>query len=129
VYWTAVGWGYLISVLFPASQSQIAGVLSVLFNMMFSGSNPTLPQFRNLLGGVLIVPTYVSYLRWANEAFYVAEVEHYTNLYEHVDTSLVVFGYEMNSVGRNLGIIYGMGCAVRLIAYLILEFKDRDKKQ
>lgn len=46
-----------------AVQAQLFGVLSVLVSMMFSGMNPRFVQLRIILGGVLMYPTYLSFIR------------------------------------------------------------------
>ena len=82
VYWTAAGYGYLISIVVPPSMAQLFAVLSVLFNMMFSGALPRFEQLQKILGGVLYYPTFISYIRWSQEAFYLHEIREYDGLYD-----------------------------------------------
>merc|ERR1711974_266386 len=84
VYGCASGIAYAISVLCPNSIAQLVGVLVVLVCMMFSGADPTLPQLRDkeLLGGVLYIPTFTSYIRWAQEAYYKLEISKYKGIYD-----------------------------------------------
>lgn len=82
VYWTAAGYGYLISFLFPPSFSQLFAALSVLYNMMFSGILPRFKQLKKIVGGVLYYPTFTSYIRWSQEAFYLHEIEQYKDIYD-----------------------------------------------
>jgi hypothetical protein len=49
--------------------------------MMFSGSTPRFEQLRRILGGVLMIPTYFSFVRWAQEAWYLVEIKYYTDIY------------------------------------------------
>lgn len=85
VYWTASGYGYLISIVVPPHMAQLFAVLSVLFNMMFSGALPRFEQLQKILGGVLYYPTFISYIRWSQEAFYLHEIEQYRGIYNSKD--------------------------------------------
>jgi hypothetical protein len=52
-----------VSMVTPQSVQQLAAIFIILFQMMFSGSNPTLNQLKNndLLGSALLGPTFVRY--------------------------------------------------------------------
>mmetsp|Transcript_64104 Transcript_64104/g.139514 ORF Transcript_64104/g.139514 Transcript_64104/m.139514 type:complete len:163 (+) Transcript_64104:1-489(+) len=128
VYWTAAGFGYLISVIVPPSQAQLAGVLSVLSNMMFSGANPRFHQLKELLGGLLLYPTYLSFIRWAQEAFYVGEVRQYADIFD-VEGGLSYYSYSLDDLPLCLGMLFLIGFVVRFLALLALIIFHRDKKQ
>ncbi|XP_065186637.1 uncharacterized protein LOC135817389 [Sycon ciliatum] len=129
VYWTAAGYGYLISIIVPPSMAQLFAVLSVLFNMMFSGALPRFEQLQKILGGVLMYPTYISYIRWSQEAFYLHEIAKYKDIYHNVEAGMEIYQYKFSHQSLDLGMIFVLGVIVRIIAYLALELMYRGKRK
>jgi hypothetical protein len=76
---TFSGAGYTLSLIVPPALGHLLGVFFVLSNMMFSGANPTLKalQTNALFGRLLYYPSYLSYLRWVMELFYITEITPY----------------------------------------------------
>jgi hypothetical protein len=85
-YFTTVSFAYLISILFTTGNAQLIGVLAVLVSMMFGGAQPRLPdlQDKSLLGGVLYYPTFISYVRWAGELYYLNAMHRYKDDQEQI---------------------------------------------
>lgn len=127
VYATASGLAYLISIVFMSSIAQLVGVLSVLVCMMFSGANPTLTQLKdpNLLGGLLYVPTYVSYIRWAQEAYYLTEIEQYRAIFLNVQAGMDVYGYKFSDDLTCWLALAASAVIFRALAFVALVKKER----
>lgn len=129
MYWTASGWGYLVSIAVPPAKAHLFGVLVVLVNMMFSGANPTFSQLRVILGGSLLWLTNISYIRWASEAWYLTEIQYYQATYDDIQTGMDIYEYRLSRLGTCLWTLFGIGVVVRILAFIALVALDRDKRK
>ena len=127
VYWCAAGLGYLVSVVAPPKQAQLAGVLAVLVSMMFSGTTPMLSVLKEILGGLLYWPTYISFVRWSTEWFVINELQHYTQIYD-VQPGLALYSYSFDDFAPCIIGILLIGSVARILAFLALTLLNRDKR-
>jgi hypothetical protein len=79
VYYASGGLGYIMSILTAPEVSQLVGVISVFSFAMFSGGLPVLVQLETRLPPFCYL-SWVSYMRYGLEAFYVAEAQHWTQV-------------------------------------------------
>jgi hypothetical protein len=125
----STGFSFALSVLLPQSTGQLGGILLVLVSMMFCGGNPTLPTLfdKNKLGGVLGFPSYLSFTRWSQNAYYLLEIKHYKSEY-YVDPEMDLWGYSFSgsdsyypaNLGQCLQVLAIMVLVARLAAYVAL---------
>lgn len=125
LHFTCTGWSFAVSIICPRTSSQLVGVLVVLVNMMFCGANPTLSTLsdKSRLGGVLIVPSYVSFVRWAQEAFYVLEIRQYKHKY-YVDPEMDIYSYSFDDLATCFEALFAIALAARVVAYLVLVKRE-----
>lgn len=121
--------------------------------MMFSGARPTLMEIKKMFFPLPYMP-YISFLRWAEgnslnhnsriinkfltnknfnflEAVYLAEIKEYQDIYD-ITSGLKILGYSTNLRSQfmiDLGIVFAMAIAFRIIAVLLLYALDRSKKK
>eukprot|EP01119_Soliformovum_irregulare_P018968 TRINITY_DN5922_c0_g1_i1.p1 TRINITY_DN5922_c0_g1~~TRINITY_DN5922_c0_g1_i1.p1 ORF type:complete len:966 (-),score=184.84 TRINITY_DN5922_c0_g1_i1:909-3488(-) len=97
-YFSSAGIAYVVSIVIKPTSSQLVAILVILSSMTFSGANPTLTQLKeNALipkvsdTSLLFYPSYVSFIRWTQELYYLVEIEAIGPLgYQNMN---VVFGY------------------------------------
>lgn len=127
VYATSAGMGYMISIILSDATANLVGVLAVLVAMMFSGAGggATLKQLADphLLGGVLIVPTYFSFVRWAQEAFYLLEIRQWAALYD-VSQGMSVLSYDWDDERTCWLALGAFLLAFRCIAFVALVKRE-----
>eukprot|EP00003_Mantamonas_plastica_P030396 TRINITY_DN752_c2_g1_i1.p1 TRINITY_DN752_c2_g1~~TRINITY_DN752_c2_g1_i1.p1 ORF type:complete len:202 (+),score=48.80 TRINITY_DN752_c2_g1_i1:2-607(+) len=123
---TAEAFGYLISIVVAPNRSQLAGVVIILVNQMFSGARPTLPELKNMFFPMPYIP-YVSYIRWGQEAIYLNEMKRY--MYYNVQSGMDIFGYKWEQYPICMILVPAIGIIIRILAYIALELKDKSKRK
>jgi len=127
IQFTSTGIGYLVSIVVAPTVAQLTAVVVVLICVMFSGARPTLPQMKTMPFPMPYVP-YISYMRWAEEAIYITEIGRFQDVYD-VTTGLNLFGYSLENFTEDMTMILALGLAFRIIAYVLLEILNRDKRK
>ena len=123
------GLGYLISIACPAGLSQLAGVVVVLVFSMFGGARPTLIEIKSTFPPLRIMP-YISYIRWGQEALYVAELSHLATIQGiDINPSLRLLDYQLDHYTMCLVYTLLFGVGFRLIALGAMLFLHRDQKR
>ncbi|KAL9643147.1 hypothetical protein ABK040_001636 [Willaertia magna] len=120
VNFTSYGIGYLLSIIFPPSISKLAAVVIVVVNNLLAGSRPTIPQMNEMFFPMPYI-YWLSYLRYAQEALYLAELSAYKQIYS-LDSSLNLYGYSFSDWVWCLLAIPLFGLLFRLLAYISLLF-------
>lgn len=97
----------------------MVGVILLLVFMMFSGANPTLLQLQSnaLLGSLLYYPTYLSFLRYTQELYYLIEVQGYRT---GVVSMAALFGYLTDDWLVCWTALFAFCFVLRLLAYVAL---------
>ena len=123
IYWSCAA--YLVSLVSPPSLSQLAGVLTILTFMMFSGAAPTLNQLKDnlLLPYVLWAVSWLSLFRYTQELYYLIGITPYQPSPE--TATLVHYGYNLNDEILCWMMIFGLGIVFRFLAYIALVWKER----
>eukprot|EP01118_Nematostelium_gracile_P002568 TRINITY_DN12798_c0_g1_i1.p1 TRINITY_DN12798_c0_g1~~TRINITY_DN12798_c0_g1_i1.p1 ORF type:complete len:211 (-),score=31.76 TRINITY_DN12798_c0_g1_i1:19-651(-) len=124
---TCTGIGYVISLLMSEKNAVVAGVVYTLVAVMFGGNNPTLRDLRNM-GPVALIGASTSWVRWIQEALFINEAETYP-LTETITDKIEWMGYDMDNYKMDLGMAIVIGIVVRVVAFVLLVFKDRAKQR
>jgi len=127
VYFTAVGVGYFVSIIVPNSINQLAAVVFMLSFMMFSGARPTLNELNKMWFPLPYMGNF-SFLRFAQEALYITEVEQYKSVY-NIEAGLKILGYDLDNFLLDISMIILHGIIFRVLSLLALIFWNRDKKK
>ena len=123
VYFATSGLAYCLSLLLPSGVQQLAGVLTVLSLMLFSGANPTLAQLKDnvLIPDALFYISYVSFFRYSQELYYLIAVD----FYHPTQSTLDILGYNTDYIGYCWVGLVVIGVLFRAIAYIVLVFQER----
>jgi len=125
VFYTYVGFGYMITVLLPREHGVFFAFGFTLLSGMISGYAPTLAVINN--SWITQTISVFSPARWALELMYVTEITFYSTRGSNVVTGLASLGFSSNflKVGMlNVFMIILYGTLFRIITFLILYFKD-----
>ena len=123
VYFATSGLAYCLSLLLPDGVQQLAGVLSVLSLMLFSGANPTLAALKNnvLIPEALYYISYISFFRYSQEIYYLVAVDYY----QPSQSTLDILGYTPSDLPMCWVALLLIGVIFRSIAYIVLVFQER----
>eukprot|EP00002_Diphylleia_rotans_P014241 TRINITY_DN2776_c0_g1_i1.p1 TRINITY_DN2776_c0_g1~~TRINITY_DN2776_c0_g1_i1.p1 ORF type:complete len:894 (+),score=204.72 TRINITY_DN2776_c0_g1_i1:62-2743(+) len=128
LYWAGFSSGYFISQLVRVEVAPLVGVaFALVWAIVFSGSNPRLPEVDNDFGSGAMFFWDISYARWAVEAFYLMNVKPFD--YVDIDPGLEYWGYELSHFAECLGRIFGIGVLWQALAYIAMVVRDQDKKK
>jgi ABC-type multidrug transport system ATPase subunit len=125
VYSCAASLAYIVSMLVRRELSQLFGVILLLVFMMFSGANPTLLQLRDntLLGSLLYYPTFFSFLRFAQEQFYLIEAR---TLHVGELTLSTLYGFSYDDWTQCWSFLLMFAVCFRVLAFLALVMVETD---
>jgi ABC-type multidrug transport system ATPase subunit len=118
-YFLSAGIAYTVSVLTPPNLAQLVGVLVLLASMMYSGASPTLNQLENnkIMPNVLQYPAHVSFLRWAQELYYLIEIK----MYQFGEQSMrAIYSYNLDDFILCWLWMATLAIFFRLVAYIAL---------
>jgi hypothetical protein len=71
---------------------------------------------------------YLSFARWATEAFYILSVRPYQEVY-NIDAGLQYWDYTLTDYGLCFIVLAALGVGFRLLALIALYVFDRDKRK
>ena len=112
------GIGYLLSLIFPASLSKVAGVVFVVINYLVSGIRPTMSEMDDMFFPMPYIYS-LSFLRYSTEALYLTEVKKYSQVYD-VNSGLDLMGYAFKNFPRMAITIPLFGIIYRILACIAL---------
>lgn len=128
VYSISASLAYIVSMLVRRELSQLFGVILLLVFMMFSGANPTLLQLRenSLLGNVLYYPSFLSFLRFSQELFYLIEARAH-----HIGelTMETLYGFSNKDEQMCWAFLVMFVICFRVIGFLALVFEENAGRQ
>ena len=127
VEFVAVGIAFFVSVLLPVQLAYLGGVILCLIMSMFGGTYPTLSDLNTLFPPLKWMPN-ISYLRWAQEAFYIVQVRGWADVY-NINRGLEIFSYHLDEYSLAMGLLLVFGVIFRLAAYLVMVLMNRDKQK
>ena len=122
---TCSGLAFFISLITTQALSQLAGVLTVLSFMMFSGASPTLSQleFNELFPYVLYYCSYFSLFRWTQETYYLIGIIPYNPI---PDTgTLEYYSYDVDDFPYCWVAIVLLLIIFRFLAYIALVIREK----
>jgi hypothetical protein len=125
IYWSCSGLAFFVSLVAPPALSQLAGVLTVLTFMMFSGAAPTLLQLKHnlLLPYALWAISWLSLFRYTQELYYLIGITPYNPSPE--TATLVYYGYNLDDEILCWMMIFGLGIVFRFLAYIALVIREK----
>jgi ABC-type multidrug transport system ATPase subunit len=128
VYSISASIAYIVSMLVRRELSQLCGVILLLVFMMFSGANPTLLQLRenSLLGNLLYYPSFLSFLRFSQELFYLIEARAHHIGELTMDT---LYGFSSKDEEMCWAFLLMFVVCFRVIGFLALVFEENAGKQ
>jgi len=126
IWYNATAMGYLVSVTIKPRMAQLAVVVFIFMLMLFSGIQPTLTEMQDF-GYPMAAFPYISYLRYANEAFYLNEIKEWSYYFD-ISTGLQAYGYSFDMWNTDWGALIAIGTGIRIISAIIMHFKDQDKR-
>lgn len=124
VYCTS-GVGFLFSTLLPLRSATVATVLLVVIFAMIAGTAPPLPRLLDAGGPLMRVVVGASYSLYAVEALVVGETAQWPPVWAEDVQALVEgkFGFNPAAGPMDIGVLWGMGAGMRLIALLVLLWR------
>jgi len=126
IQFASMGLGYIAATVVKPPTAPIVGVVLVFYSIITSGFNPTLNSLKNDYGLVGRIIPGVSFARWAMEAFYLAEVRQYEDIYM-IQPGLVFWGYNKDYYWLDILLLIILGVVFRIAACVALRFVGRNK--
>ncbi|KAL2916645.1 hypothetical protein HK105_203757 [Polyrhizophydium stewartii] len=105
-----------------------AGLLSVVANLfagVFCGYGPTLADAKNWN---LLFIWELSFNKWGAEAMFSDSIWPYRDVYM-IDLTAKTFGYTMNRFSVDVAMMFAIGVAWRIIAFVLMIVMNRDKQR
>jgi hypothetical protein len=117
VFWAAMGVGYFIGIVVPFSRAPAIGIVCAVCFTVTSGLFPSL----NVVKGwnVLCVFWYLSYDRWAAEAFVILGASGQPTG-GRMDDAIVAVGYDPGNFAIDIGLTFLIGVMWRVAAWIAL---------
>jgi len=126
VWLNGTSMGYLLSVIMKPSMAQIAVVILIFMLMLFSGIQPTLPEMESYAPPLNLLP-YLSFLRYANEIFYLNEIKRWSAFY-NIQTGLTAYGYDFDMWSVDWFTLFVIGLFTRILSAVLMHVLDRNKR-
>jgi hypothetical protein len=118
LFWAAMGVAYVVSLVVPFHRATTIGVVVAVAFSVTSGLSPQLDVVRSW--GPLQVFWYLSYNRWAAEAFTVLNVRGQPTG-GRMENAITNVGYDASNVPLDIGITVLIGFAWRVLAFFLLR--------
>lgn len=71
------------------------------------------------------IPTFVSFIRWGQEAYYLTEIAQYKNIYLNVEAGMEVYGYAFSDETTCWLVLGASAIIIRALAFIALVKKER----
>lgn len=116
-FWAGMGVSYLVSILIPLQRAPAIAVVTVVSMAVTSGLSPSLDVVSNW--NILRFFWYVSYNRWAAEAFVIMDASGQpTN--GRMDRIITATGFDPANLDIDIAIVFMIGIVWRILAYIAL---------
>jgi hypothetical protein len=116
----ASGVGYICGVLATPTNASVYAIISTFTFCVFSGVEPTLRQIERL--AVLNWAWYTSFATWTAELTYITWTKYLRK--DHGEDTVPLgadyFGYQVDDIGRSVGLLIFIGIGLRVIAIILL---------
>ncbi|KAJ3446436.1 abc transporter g family member [Anaeramoeba flamelloides] len=126
VQFAGSGIGMFVSTLLPQSVSQLAGAVICLILSLVAGFNPPLKKIEHMV--IMNIFNALSFLRYGQETIFILEIERWSDVYD-VQSTYDLYGYKKSHKAMDIGLLFLLGIGHRVLAYLFLKFKDRNKQK
>ena len=117
----------------PPALAQLGAVVGVFSSALFAGGNPTLLQLYAMAPPLNLLP-HISFIRYALEALYVAEVAEWDDVAWKIQglslASYVrdTYGYELGVAVERVTLVLLYGAIMRVVSLGLLVVCDKNKK-
>lgn len=126
-WFCATGFALVISIIVPPALATISTVVVIFGLSLFSSVAVRLVDLAKMWPPFSLI-SYVSFFRWLVEAYYTAEISHWSAIYK-IESGLNAMGYKLGNAALDFGIPIAMGVAMRVIALVCLELLHRDQRK
>ncbi|KAJ3109992.1 hypothetical protein HDU96_006992 [Phlyctochytrium bullatum] len=124
-FYCVYGMSAVVSMMVRRENAALLAVVTSLFAAVFCGYGPTVRAARKW--GIEFI-WHLSFNRWATEAFFSEELRVFRDVYD-VDSAAYHYGFTLNQVPNNLLYMFLIGIGLRVAAYLLMIFLNRDKQK
>lgn len=119
VFYTVYGLSAIVSMVVKRENAPLLAVVISLFAAVFGGYVETLPEPVKKF----------SYAYWSSEAMYDRSVTPFRGIYEVDTVSAPYWGYTLDHYSQDILILFIIGTAYRLAAFLLMTRLNRDKQR
>eukprot|EP01028_Stygiella_incarcerata_P014157 TRINITY_DN9121_c1_g1_i5.p1 TRINITY_DN9121_c1_g1~~TRINITY_DN9121_c1_g1_i5.p1 ORF type:complete len:650 (+),score=169.31 TRINITY_DN9121_c1_g1_i5:340-2289(+) len=119
--------GYIVSGLTSGKNAYTVAIVMAMCLSITSGDKPSLKDVNEQYS-VLVILWQLSYCRWTSEALYITEVSTYKDDYR-VQGGYTKIGFHQDYYPLDCTMIFVLGVLLRVVAYLVLRFRHRDKQK
>ncbi|ORY42612.1 hypothetical protein BCR33DRAFT_851654 [Rhizoclosmatium globosum] len=124
-YWGVYGMSCIISMTVRRENAPLLAVVQCFFAAVFCGYGPSIWQAKSW--GIAWMME-LSFNKWAAEAMYASSVVPYKEQF-NVKLTAEMFGWSTDQVLLDLVMCFGLGLLMRIIAFVLLVFLNRDKQR
>lgn len=126
MFYTVYGVSFALAMVVRRENASMIAVCATIIFAVLNGSGPSISDLsRYSLDWILVI----SYARWGTEAWYSSELVIYDGVYEIQNISAKLFGYTLQRYNFDLLCIFILGCAFRLIAFILMVCLNRQKQR
>ncbi|KAI8816706.1 uncharacterized protein EV422DRAFT_275965 [Fimicolochytrium jonesii] len=124
-FYGVYGLAAIVSMIVDRKNANLMAVVTCLFAAIFCGFGPSLKEARSWH---IVFIWDISYNRWGAEALYHEYTAPFKGIYE-IEASAAVQGFTLERFGFDCAMIFILGAASRVIAFLLMVFTNRDKQR
>eukprot|EP01114_Cavostelium_apophysatum_P016835 TRINITY_DN4868_c0_g1_i1.p1 TRINITY_DN4868_c0_g1~~TRINITY_DN4868_c0_g1_i1.p1 ORF type:complete len:808 (+),score=142.72 TRINITY_DN4868_c0_g1_i1:71-2425(+) len=127
LYFAGFGMGYFFSSILEFNKALVSSVVAAIAISVTSGLSPTLSRVEDYWP--LPILWYLSYCRWSAEAFYINMTQSDPRIKDRYDTVIRGTGYNPDNFALDLGMLFVLGVVWRILAYIAMRLRHRDKQK
>jgi ABC-type multidrug transport system ATPase subunit len=126
MFYTVYGISFIVAMIVKRENASMVAVCVIIVFAVLCGNGPNLKDARKW-GFEWFLD--MSFNRWAAEAWYSEELLIYDGVYEIWKVSTEHFGFTLNRFWTDIFWIVVIGCAARLLAFILLVLLNRQKQR
>ena len=126
MFFCVYGLSYAVAMLVKRENAAMIAVCLTIVSAVLCGDGPNINDMNSWgLGWMLDM----SYARWGSEAWYSEELLIFDGVFEIYNLSARYFGYVLDRFWLNIFIMFCIGIAWRVVAFLLLVLVNRQKQR
>eukprot|EP00741_Cyanophora_paradoxa_P011446 tig00020556_g11057.t1 len=126
--WCAYGVGYIAACVLPKERASIVAAVAGVASVITSGLSPSLAQVKDRYGPMQVL-WWVSFNRWSAEGMVILALSEYRARGFDVAGPLATQGYELDNYWLDVLVPLLLGVSHRLVAFLCLRYRHREKQR